>query len=114
MLGAKPAAFTKDIPHELDLSRLEGPLPIVPLVDGVDCFVDRASAVVNRQRRKLCLVLRRRLVPGRWAANPERMQQDLLQRSPRGCGRRSDSVMQLLREPKGDGFVEHCEPSTGA
>jgi hypothetical protein len=33
---------------KLDLTRLEGPLPIVPLVDRADDFVDRACSVMSR------------------------------------------------------------------
>jgi hypothetical protein len=45
---AKPATGSKDVPRELDLTRLERPLPIVPLVDGIDGFGDRTSSVVHR------------------------------------------------------------------
>src|SRR5262245_38339981 len=48
VLWVKPAACAKDLPRELDLTRLEGPLLLVPLVDGADGFVDCTSAVVNR------------------------------------------------------------------
>jgi hypothetical protein len=47
-LRAKPAARAEDVPRELDLTRLEDPLPIVPLVDGDDGFVDRECSVVSR------------------------------------------------------------------